>query len=238
VTALPVLCCPPAGAGPSFFNAWTRASGLLRIVPVELPGRERRFTEPLHTDLATLLPQLLHELDPAIVRAPRLVVFGHSFGAVLGYELVHALRARDRAQRLVLVASGSPEPGTPRPGRLTGLPDDEFVATLRRITGHHDPALDDPELRQLVLPIVRADVEAHERYRPHAGREPLDVPVVAARGRRDALVSAGELAGWAAVTTGEFRAVEFDGGHMYPVDGWRRVLRLLESVLFAPVVAR
>lgn len=42
---VPVLCFPPAGAGPSFFQAWPDASPALRFAAVELPGKERRFAE-------------------------------------------------------------------------------------------------------------------------------------------------------------------------------------------------
>lgn len=232
MTTIPVLCFPPAGAGASFFHRWRGSSPLLEIVPVEVPGRERRFAEAPHTDLHALVAQLARELDAVTADASRVALFGHSFGAVLAYEVARALLARDPERDLALFVSGAAVPGTPRPLHIADLPDAEVVPAIQRLTGHRDPALEHPDLQALVLPALRADVEMHERHRP-AARPPLRVPVVAIRGRRDPLVSARTAAGWRALTSAEFRMTEMDGGHMYVIEAWPRVVGLMESVLLA-----
>ncbi|MGK5543846.1 thioesterase II family protein [Streptomyces sp. URMC 127] len=221
-----VLCFPPAGAGASFYHSWLGHREDLRIVPVQLPGRERRMAEPECTDMGTLIgtivPELLEELDGT---AP-VVVFGHSYGALLAYETVRALSERAPGLPLLLVVSGSTGPRTPRAGRVTGLPDDEFVAGVARIAGYRHPALDEPELRDLLLPTLRTDVALHENYR-HDGVTRLGVPVLAVRGSDDDLVSAADLAEWQEVTSASFEQAEIAGGHMYLVDSWAALLDLL-----------
>jgi surfactin synthase thioesterase subunit len=58
MNSVPVLCFPPAGAGASFYGRRQAQSSSLEIIPVDLPGRERRFVEPPHTDLNALVAQL------------------------------------------------------------------------------------------------------------------------------------------------------------------------------------
>ena len=238
---VPVLCFPPAGAGASFFHAWRAGSPRLRICPVELPGRERRFAEPPHTDLRQLAGQLAGEVAGQVGTADRVLFFGHSLGAVLAYETVRALAAAGTltGRQAALVVSGSAAPGIPRPYPLSGRPDDAFLDGFRRIVGGDHPALDhpaldhpaldDPELRELVLPVLRADVQMHESYRPVPG-EPLAIPVVCLRGAQDPLVTPDGADRWAGVTTGRFVRHELPGEHMFLVPAWRSVLELIETV--------
>lgn len=221
-----VLCLPPAGAGPSFFQDWTGLATGLDIEPVGIPGREKRFSEPEQHDLADLLAVLVPEVLPAARAADRVVVLGHSFGAILAYELCRALSTADAALPLMLVPSGSASPGMPRGGRITGLPDEEFIAGVEAIAGYRHPALGEPELREVLLPPLRADVAMHEDYRPAAGA-PLDIPVLAIRGSRDTLVGPEQAGLWRAATTGPFRLAEVEGGHMYLVEAWPALLTLV-----------
>jgi surfactin synthase thioesterase subunit len=46
-----MVCLPNAGAGPSMYRGWSAALGdRAEVVPVSLPGRESRSTEPAATD--------------------------------------------------------------------------------------------------------------------------------------------------------------------------------------------
>ncbi|MEU3450959.1 alpha/beta fold hydrolase [Streptomyces thermolilacinus] len=225
-----ILCFPPAGAGPSFFGPWTGHGTDLRIEPVEIPGREKRFGEPEHTDMDGLLQVIVPELLVTAKESERTVVFGHSFGAVLAYEATRALLEREPGLDLTLVASGSTRPGVARGGSLTGLPDDAFVEGVQRIAGYRHPALDEPELRELLLPPLRADVAMHEGHVWDESTRPLTVPVVAVRGTGDEMVSAEQALAWRAVTSGPFRLAEIEGGHMYLVEAWRALLDLIAGL--------
>ncbi|MET8419252.1 thioesterase II family protein [Streptomyces sp. NPDC005134] len=231
-----LLCFPPAGAGPGFFRPWIGHHAGLRVVPVEIPGREKRFVEPECTDLDTLLEVIVPELLETVEQADRVAVFGHSFGAILAYEAVRALTRRSPGSDITLVPSGSTRPGVPRAGRITGLPDDAFVAGVQRISGYHHPALDEPELRELLLPPLRADVAMHENH-VFDPSEPLTAPVLAVRGGQDDVVSAQEADAWRSVTTGGFRLAEIDGGHMYLVDHWSELLQLIADELHSAKAA-
>src|SRR5215468_8965797 len=90
-----LVCLPFAGAGASFFRPWGALAGeRVEVVALQLPGRERRIDEKPYLDVPSaaegLLPEVSARLDPA--RA--LVLFGHSLGAVLAYELACRLTAR------------------------------------------------------------------------------------------------------------------------------------------------
>ncbi|AEV87076.1 putative thioesterase [Actinoplanes sp. SE50] len=226
MTPVPLLCFPPAGAGAGFYHDWRGVRPGLDVHGVELPGREKRFAEPPLTAMTALVDDLVPGILDQTADRPEVVFFGHSFGASVAYEVVRALTAAGRTG-LTLIVSGAAAPGTGTRPAITGLPDDEFVAGVRRIAGYRHPALDDPELRELLLPALRADVTCQEQYRP-APLPRLAVPVVALRGAADDLVTATDAARWSEVTDGRFIGAELPGGHMYLVDAAPVVLALVE----------
>ncbi|MEO6084688.1 MAG: alpha/beta fold hydrolase [Umezawaea sp.] len=223
-----LVCLPFAGAGASFYHPWSALAGeSLRVLPMQLPGRERRIDDEPYREVGAAVDGLLADLLDQLGDTKRVVLFGHSLGAVLAYELAHRLVAVPGVEVVRLFASGSTEPRTSRPGRATGLSDDEFVARVRQFAGFSDEALDDPEMRELILPTLRADVEMHEGYVPSTA-EPLPVPVTALRGADDELVSAGQAAAWRTATSAEFELVELPGGHMYLAGSGRELVELVE----------
>lgn len=223
-----LLCVPFAGAGPSFFHPWRELSaGRWRVTSVELPGRERRILQTPYRNVVEAAKNSLDDIVADLGEGTRTVLFGHSLGAVLAYELAHLLGGRGvPVERLVV--SGSPGPWTQRERRATGLPDEEFLARVEEFAGFRHEALDHPEMRELILPVLQADCEMHENYVPSTD-EPLPVPICSLRGASDGLVTAEEARQWQAATTAGFTYREFPGDHMYLVDLGREVLDVIET---------
>lgn len=223
-----LLCVPFAGAGASFYHPWRElAADRWRMMPIELPGRERRLLETPYHNVIEAAKNEVDGIVASLGEGARVVLFGHSVGAVVAYELVHLLSTRDvHVERLVV--SGVTGPWTQRETRATGLPDEEFLARIEEFAGTRHEALDHPEMREMILPVLRADCEMHENYVPSTD-EPVSVPISSLRGDRDGLVSAEQAQEWQNATTGEFTYVELPGDHMYLVDGARDILDHIEA---------
>ena len=226
-----LVCLPYAGAGASFFQPWQAIAGdTLRVVALQLPGRERLIDLDPHHDVHLAVDDLHARLPELLGEERRIALFGHSLGAVLAYELAHRLAADPDLALVRLFASGSPEPAAGREQRATGLTDDAFLARVSEFAGYTHEALEDPEMREMILPTLRADVEMHENYVPST-HLPLPVPVTVIRGEDDELVSYEDAAGWSKATTGEFEHVEVPGGHMYLTEAAPALLRLISSTV-------
>ncbi|MFE9812660.1 thioesterase II family protein [Streptomyces sp. NPDC005227] len=223
-----LLCVPFAGAGPSFFHPWRELSaGRWRVTSVELPGRERRILDTPYRNVVEAAKGSIDDIVADLGEGTSTVLFGHSLGAVLAYELAHLLPTRGvHVERLVV--SGSPGPWTQRERRATGLPDEEFLARVEEFAGFRHEALDHPEMRELILPVLQADCEMHENYVPSTDT-PLAVPVCSLRGARDGLVTAAEARQWQDATTAGFTYAEFPGDHMYLVDHGRDILDVIAA---------
>ncbi|MFJ7048687.1 thioesterase II family protein [Streptomyces sp. NPDC101112] len=227
-----LVCLPYAGAGASFYRPWRAlAADTLEIVPLQLPGRERLIDEEPYRDVHRAVDGLLAELTERLDgNGTRVALFGHSLGAVLAYELAHRLAAEPQVHLAHLFVSGSPEPARGREQHATGLSDEEFLARVAEFAGYHHPALDDPEMREMILPALRADVEMHESYTPSTDL-PLDAPLTVIRGEDDDLVSYDDAESWSKVAARDFEHLEVPGGHMYLTDTAPALIRLIASTV-------
>lgn len=232
---IPLICLPFAGGGASAYRLWTQLSdGELDVIPVQLPGREDRVDEEPYRDVGkavdAILPDVLDRLDGREEAA----LFGHSMGAVLAYELAHALADRTKVRIALLVASGSHGPWDPRGERVANLADDDFVRSVHRFAGYRPPALEDPDFREMMLPVLRADAEMHEGYVPSSHR-PLPAPTLTVRGTLDAVVTAADTAQWSRASTYPLKTAEIPGGHMYLTESPDQLVRLIvEAVASSP----
>lgn len=230
MTGIPLLCLPFAGAGASYYSPWRDRDERVQVRPLQLPGRENRLEEEPCTEVRAAVDDLVRNLPPAVTGGTAVAVFGHSLGAVLAFELVRRLETATGVVVRHLFVSGSPGPWSVRENGASGLTDEAFLRRVREFAGYEHPALADEELRDLILPAMRADVQMHESYRA-APDARVAAPVTVLRGAEDALVAEDEAAQWRAATLGDFRLMNLPGGHMYLTDQVDAILGLAAETL-------
>ncbi|MFI5908319.1 thioesterase II family protein [Dactylosporangium sp. NPDC051541] len=210
---LRLFCLPHAGGAASAFRAWPAAAPYgLEVCPVQLPGRETRFADPLPTGITDLVPVLAEALLP-LLDVP-FALLGNSMGALIAYELARHLQREYLLAPVRLVVAAARRPGGA--ADLEPLSHLEDLAFGRAMQARHGgiPAaiLDDPQAGAVFLPVLRADMAMVEGYRPAPG-PPLTCPVTAYAGAGDRTVGPADLDGWAEVTTGRFERHLLDGDH-------------------------
>ncbi len=214
--AVRVLCCPNAGAGPSVFRALaTTLPGVADVWACHLPGRETRLNEAPPSDLDAVADAVAAAC-PVLDGLP-LVLFGHSMGALLAFELAHRLRTAAGRPPVALVVAGSRPPrdaGSSGNAPSCALSD----AGLQDLLCAYDPGnamvAAQPDLFRLLAPTLKADIAMLRRYRMRA-RPPLDCPVHVWGGTDDPFVPVSGLEGWRETTTGETHCLAFPGGHFF-----------------------
>jgi surfactin synthase thioesterase subunit len=232
--ATTLVCLPHAGGSASFYFPVARAlAPAVDVLAVQYPGRQDRRHEP-HIgslpELADRIVDALRQLDDRPV-----ALFGHSMGAVLAYEVGLRLADAGRAALCRVFVSGRRAPSRYRDDRLHLQSDLQILAEIRRLDGTEAAALDDPDIRGMLLPAIRSDYRAVETYRHDPGRV-LGCPVTVLTGDRDPLVTLDEARAWKLHTTGPTDVVVLPGGHFYLVKQNARVLDIIVSRLFPNAV--
>jgi epothilone polyketide synthase C len=97
-------------------------------------------------------------------------------------------------------------------------PDDVFAELIRhfQITAT-EQLLDDPELRTIMLPVIRAEFEMANDYR-FTVEPPWDIPITCFSTRDDPYVSRRHAFGWGRFTNTRFQVFIREGVHFAVVD--------------------
>jgi surfactin synthase thioesterase subunit len=198
-------------------------------IGVQLPGREDRWAEAMPSTVDEAVGAVAAELAELVPVSQSVVVFGQSFGGLLGYELTRRLgESHGRWPSALVVLACRPPHLWVGAGR--GLVEDE--AELRRLLdlrGLRDDELDD-DSRELMLDVLRCDAQLSLGYTDPCGAR-LECPLYAWGGSADQLVAPHHLDGWAAYAAASFVRWQLPGGHHLPDDAAAMVIAGLRSLL-------
>lgn len=223
--SLRLFCFPYAGGDAQVYRAWPRQlPPSIEVLAARLPGRGLRIKEAPFRDLTPMVAAVASAITPYLDRP--FAFFGHSMGALIGFELTRLLDERGDRGPAHLFVSGRRAPQIPndRPDTYD-LPDDEFIKYLRSLKGTPAEVFDHPELLELMLPLLRADFSVVETYQYRTGPD-LGCPVTAFGGESDEEVSVDEIKAWGEQTSGRFDARIMPGDHFFLNDPPTRSLML------------
>ncbi|WP_063749152.1 alpha/beta fold hydrolase [Streptomyces viridochromogenes] len=227
-----LLCFPHAGAGPGVYRPWARdmPAGTELWAP-RYPGREDRLAHPFAHSLAELADDIAAAVAAGLGGDVPLALFGHSMGAVIAHEVTARLENAHGIRPVLLAVSAREGPLQVGHAGLHLLSDDDLLARTRSMgIQPHADAYDDPELRDLLLPVLRDDcrlLESHQNVPVTRVR----APVLAFAGRDDRTSPRALMESWAEATTGGFRLLELPGDHFYLFSHTKDLLSQLLPVL-------
>ncbi len=209
-----LFCFSCAGGSAADFLPWRSSlAPRIDVCPVQLPGRGSRLREAPMLSPAAVVDAALDALREHLDRP--FACFGHSLGALLAFEFARRCRALGLREPSRLIVSGCGAPSVGHASEPLHLMDDRaLIAALRRYNGTPAEVLDNAELMEWVLPVIRADfaLVANYAYRP---LPPLDLPLTVLSGRDDCHVDADMVAAWRTETTAACDLHWFDGDHFF-----------------------
>jgi surfactin synthase thioesterase subunit len=228
-----LFCVPYAGSGASVYRGWANVLPGVDVVGVQLPGREGRVREQPVPDLEPLIDGVTGALAPLANELPY-ALYGHSVGSLIAFEAVRRLRRLPgvRAPEHLIVGARR-APHVPNRLPIVGhLPDAEMLAILEQIFGKGipDEVAAVPELVELLLPMLRADIRASESY-VYRPEEPLTCAITALCGTADASALPHEVEAWGRETTGPFAFSIVPGDHFFVRGSSTHVLRAVARAL-------
>jgi medium-chain acyl-[acyl-carrier-protein] hydrolase len=229
---LRLLCLPYAGAGASAYRSWAKAlPSEVELYALQLPGREARRREAPYTQLEPLI-EILARLVAGLPPLP-LVLFGHSLGAIIGFELARSLRRQYGINPVHMFIAGQAAPQLPSSAQqIHLLPDGEFIQRLREYNGTPEEILQHTEILQMLLPALRADFAICENY-AYYHDEPLDCPVSVFGSSDDSQVSQEDLLAWSSQTSQSMTFHLLKGDHFFVHQARESLLTIIVQILQA-----
>jgi surfactin synthase thioesterase subunit len=233
---LRLYCFSYAGGGAHAYAGWQAALGPdIEVCAIQLPGRGARMAEAPFTSMQELvfaLTQVLTTQD----RTP-FAFFGHSMGALVAFELARFFSRHSLPLPRQLIVSGATAPQRRAPPRnLHLMPDAELIAALHDYDGSPPSVLENRELMELLLPMIRADFELVEKYVYRPGLT-LSMPLTVLLGKDDSHVTLEHAPDWKLETRASCDLHTFDGGHFFLQSAQDAVFDCLRKALQVPLQA-
>jgi acyl transferase domain-containing protein/surfactin synthase thioesterase subunit len=235
---LRLFCFPFAGGGSAVYRNWAQhLDPTIEVVAVEPPGRLGRIAESPIADMNEFVGELLPELEK-LLDLP-FAFFGHCLGALTLYETARRLIRTTTSRPDHLFVSGARPPdriadqGAFENRVMHDLlklaefrinlpayaqPDDVFAELIRHFNIRAtEQLLSDPELRGLMLPVVRAEFRMATTYE-FVREPPWEIPITCFAAKGDPYVSRHHVLGWGRFTNSRLQVHIRDGAHFAVVD--------------------
>ncbi|RAH69942.1 uncharacterized protein BO66DRAFT_438646 [Aspergillus aculeatinus CBS 121060] len=206
-----VVCFHSMGIGASLFTPFlVDCPPGLDLVAVQLPGRETRAHEELPS-FSSAVASIVAEIQSW--EQPPDVLWGHSFGGIIAFEVLRALR-RKGVPLPSLMITGTIAPQLigvwkRRELLMSSLSGDSSADYLLAVTRY----VDEPDFVIGILEMLHHDAPLLLDYEYQEESE-LGVPIVAFSGRQDDIAYREELAHWGAQSK-NFTLREVDGDHWF-----------------------
>ncbi|OCQ21030.1 hypothetical protein A7985_14700 [Pseudoalteromonas luteoviolacea] len=227
--AVKLFCFPFAGGGTSTYANWAeKLSDDIQVVAVQPPGRSNRFFEPAFDSMGALiddlLPRFIEQIDG------QYMIFGHSLGSRVAYELITRLKKRGVQLPEHFFASGSRAAHLPcHDHEYHEMKDEAFIKKLEELNGTPKEVLENKELVNMILPTLRADFKIADSYRAEMKKLPCSATIYS--GRLDSSISMENLKAWRELFA-EINAVKiFPGDHFFINSSEDMVLDHLTKVI-------
>ena len=202
---------------------------LTKVVPALLRGRESRLREPPCSQLDSIIDALAGDIFPFLDRP--FAFFGHSIGGLIGFELARRLRREHGIEPDHLFISGRRAPQLPeRDPHVHELPEAEFLAAVGRLNGTPSEVFAHAELREIIVPVLRADFAVCHTYTYVAGA-PLSCSLTLLGGLGDETASREKVEPWRLQTTGVCRLHMLSGDHFFLNSEQTAILRIIRGEL-------
>lgn len=132
-------------------------------ITLELPGRGDRMDEDFFMNIKDMAEDIFSKILP-IIKSSEYILYGHSLGTILGYELMKKITASKLSMPLFLFFTGRDAPSVPEEEKLAELGRELFWKKIEEIGGMPIEILKSEDLKDFLGPIIRSDFSAVENY--------------------------------------------------------------------------
>ena len=226
-----LFCLPYAGGSQAIYYKWRKyLKPSIKLVPIELKGRGKRFGEEFYESLEEAVEDIFDNIKDQILQ-DEYAIYGHSMGSVLAYELYYKIRDEKLNMPKHMFFSGYQAPSIPRKKRqIYTLPDEEFIKEVINLGGTSKEVSQNEELLQLFTPILRSDFKILENYIYKERRNKIQCDLSILNGKEDD-ISLEELLAWKKHGDKGFKIYNFEGDHFFINSNVENITKVINATL-------
>ncbi|XP_071952695.1 mycocerosic acid synthase-like polyketide synthase [Antedon mediterranea] len=242
-----LICFPPNGGGPSTYAWWQNNFDKynVQVIMAKLPGWEgRQHEKPLQT-IEEMISHLTENLAPRLISG-KFVLFGHSLGGLLAFEVAHRLMERNiRPAHLVISSWYAPTLNYPNATELENAPkllrqmEQDIKNNIRvvdkqslKLSFVDDDVLGNNELMRRLIPCFHVGFRICQMY-SNTHKEKLQCGMTIIGAKSDRFIPISSLDAWCLEIESNqpFKKIIVPGGHMHITSAKKKFFNEMQSVL-------
>jgi surfactin synthase thioesterase subunit len=227
-----LFCIPYAGGSALVYLKWQKyLDDSIELCPVELPGRGRRITAPLQSDVNILVDDMYNSIKKDLQDSP-FAIFGHSMGSLLGFELYYKIKALCNRNPVHVFFSGRYPPHLCKTETATyDLPREAFLENILKYGATPREVFDNKDLADIFIPILRSDYKFIDNYKYNKKPHKIECDMSILNGTKDETCNSQDTEEWKQHAGKECRFYEFPGGHFFIDDYMKDVIKIINYTL-------
>ncbi|WP_432407294.1 thioesterase II family protein [Wukongibacter sp. M2B1] len=224
-----LFCVPYAGGSAAVYDKWKKyADGRIKIVPVELAGKGRRFNENPYDKMEDAVDDVYETIKKSIDKPYGL--FGHSMGGMITYELAHKISNSSLPNPEHIFVSGIRPPHLWKDRKIIYmLPDKEFKEEIIDMGGTPKEIFENKELLDLFLPIIKKDFKIVDKH-IYDEKNPLNIEMTVFYGDEEE-INDNEANQWGIHTNKKCRIFKINGNHFFINDETEKVVDIINDIV-------
>jgi surfactin synthase thioesterase subunit len=226
-----LFCLPYAGGSEAIYYKWKNfLNSLITLEPIELKGRGKRYSEEFYETLEDAVEDIFINIKDKIYDNDY-AIYGHSMGSLLAYELYYKINENDLRLPKHIFFSGYKAPCIIRKDEeIHTLPDSDFMKKVISLGGTPEEVLDNQELLEVVIPIIKNDFKIIEKYKYKKRDNKILCDISILNGKQDSIMIE-EILAWKSHTCGNFKTYNFHGNHFFINNNIEKITYIINNTL-------
>jgi medium-chain acyl-[acyl-carrier-protein] hydrolase len=226
-----LFCLPCAGGSQTMYNGWGKILGDdVLVIPIELAGRGRRFSEPLYRNIEEAIKNIYDEICSNI-DDNEILFFGYSMGAILSYEVAKRLEIQKDVRIKHIFLGASDPPKQQLKSMFSSMKEDGLKKVIIEMGGIPKEIIAQPELFDFYMPVIQNDLRVMEEYFVSNQVYKLNCDATILYASNDPYTHSEDLFKWRDFIHGKCSYYEYQGKHFFLNDHKNEILQLIKKQL-------
>ncbi|MCU5554340.1 thioesterase domain-containing protein [Bacillus cereus] len=225
-----LFCLPYAGGTANIYIKWRRyLLPEIELIPLELAGRGKRIGDLLYSDMNEAIEDIYQTIKPHLDGTPY-AFWGHSMGSLLAYECTHKILEQQHKGPETIFFSGKNPPHIKVKKIRHLLPNREFIDEVFSMGGTSKELIEQEDLLDFFIPILRADFRLVETYQ-YCRKKKFLFDIAVLNGIEDEMTTKIEIEEWTKYTEKQCDIYQLNGAHFFIHDQMNDVINIINNKL-------
>lgn len=226
-----LICLPYAGGSEGIYINWTNyLDNSIKIFPISLKGRGRRFYEDFYKNLDEAIDDIFSNIKNEI-KDDEYSIYGHSMGALLAYELYYKIKENNLTEPKHIFFSGYGSPNINKSkDDIYKLSDEDFIKAIIELGGTPKEVFENKELLEIFIPVLRSDFKLLSKYSYTRREDKINCDISIFNGKEDSITEE-EILGWIDLSNNQVDIYNFDGDHFFINDNIENIADVINDKL-------